>query len=83
MMTSGTLPRALGIPIGLAIVALAAPPIAVAQQPANTPEAVTTQHPWIGQPAPDIELMSTSGETVALGDYKGKKILVLHFAASW
>ena len=35
------------------------------------------------QPAPDIELVSTSGETVALGDYRGKKILVLHFAASW
>ena len=82
-MTSGTIPRALGISIGLAIVALAAPPIAVAQQPENASEALTTQHPWIGQPAPDLELVTTSGETVSLGDYRGNKFVVLHFAASW
>ena len=82
-MTSGTLPRALVVSSWLAIVALGAPAIGVAQQPENTPESLTTQHPWIGQPAPDFELVSTSGETVALGDYRGKKILVLHFAASW
>ncbi len=82
-MTSGTLPRALVVSSWLAIVALGAPAIGVAQQPENTPESLTTQHPWIGQPAPDLELVSTSGETVALGDYRGKKILVLHFAASW
>ena len=82
-MTSGTLPRALVVSIWLAIVALGAPATGVAQQPENTPESLTTQHPWIGQPAPDIELVSTSGETVALGDYRGKKVLVLHFAASW
>jgi len=77
------LPRALVVSIWLAILALGAPATTVAQQPENTPEELTTQHPWIGQPAPDVELMSTSGETVALGDYRGKKILVLHFAASW
>ena len=82
-MTARTLPQALVVSIPLAILALGAPATTVAQQSENTPEALTTQHPWIGQAAPDIELMSTSGETVALGDYKGKKILVLHFAASW
>ena len=82
-MTSGTLPRALVVSSWLAIVALGAPAIGVAQQPENTPESLTTQHPWIGRPAPDLKLVSTSGETVALGDYRGKKILVLHFAASW
>ena len=82
-MTARTLPQALVVSIPLAILALGAPTTTVAQPSGNTPEALTTQHPWIGQPAPDIELMSTSGETVALGDYKGKKILVLHFAASW
>ncbi len=82
-MTSGTRRRALVVSIGLATVVLAAPPMAVAQQTETVPEALTTQHPWIGQPAPDFELVSTSGETVALGDYRGKKILVLHFAASW
>ena len=81
-MTSGTLPPALGMSIGLALVALAAPPIAVAQ-PENASEALTTQHPWIGQPAPDIDLVTTSGETVSLGDYRGNKFVVLHFAASW
>ena len=83
MMTSGTLPRGLGMSIGLAIVVLAAPPIAVAQPPENASEALTTEHPWIGQPAPDIDLVTTSGETVSLGDYRGNKFVVLHFAASW
>ena len=82
-MTSGTLPRALAVSIGLAIVVLAAPPVAVAQQPENALEALTTQHPWIGQPAPDVDLVTTSGKTVSLGDYRGNKFVVLHFAASW
>ncbi len=81
-MTSGTLQRALGMSIGLALVALAAPPIAAAQ-PEHASEALTTQHPWIGQPAPDIDLVTTSGETVSLGDHRGNKFVVLHFAASW
>jgi cytochrome oxidase Cu insertion factor (SCO1/SenC/PrrC family) len=82
-MTSRTLPRALAVLVWLAVLALGAPATTVAQQPENTPEALTTQHPWIGQPAPDIELMSTSGETITLDDYRGKKVLILHFAASW
>ncbi len=65
------------------ILALAAPAIAVAQPPANTPEALTTQHLWIGQPAPGVDLVTTRGETVSLGDYRGNKFVVLHFAASW
>ena len=66
----------------LAAVAIAAPPVVAAQQPAETPEALTAKHPWIGQPAPNIDLVRTNGETVSLGDFKGKKFLVIHFAAS-
>ena len=54
-----------------------------AQQTVDTPEALTAKHHWIGQPAPDIDLVPTSDETVSLGDYRGKKFLVIHFAASW
>ena len=64
----------------LVAVAIAAPSLLAAQQSAET---LTAKHPWIGQPAPDIDLVRTSGETVSLGDFKGKKILVIHFAASW
>lgn len=44
---------------------------------------LTAHHPWIGQPAPDFDLPSTSGQSVALADFKGGKFLVIHFAASW
>lgn len=33
----------------------------------------------VGQPAPDFELKSATGETIRLGDYRGKKPVVLVF----
>ena len=74
--------RPLVMSVWLVAVGIAAPPLLAAQQSGDTPEALTAKHPWIGQPAPDIDLVCTSGETVSLGDFKGKKILVIHFAAS-
>ena len=35
--------------------------------------------PVIGKPAPDFSLPSTSGETVSLRQFKGKKTVVLYF----
>ncbi len=35
--------------------------------------------PVIGKPAPDFSLPSTSGESVSLKQYKGKKTVVLYF----
>ncbi len=35
--------------------------------------------PVIGKPAPDVSLPSTSGETVSLKQFKGKKTVVLYF----
>ncbi len=76
-------PRPLVISMWLAAVAIAVPPAVTAQQPVDTPDALTAKHHWIGQPAPDIDLVRTSGETVSLGDFKDKKFLAIHFAASW
>ncbi len=81
-MQSGPFPRALVTSMWLAILAIVAPLVVTAQQPVDA-GALTAKHPWIGQPAPDIDLVSTSGEAVSLGDFKDKKFLVIHFAASW
>lgn len=35
--------------------------------------------PVIGKPAPDFTLPSTTGETISLKQYKGKKTVVLYF----
>jgi peroxiredoxin Q/BCP len=35
--------------------------------------------PVIGKPAPDVILPSTSGETVSLKQFKGKKTVILYF----
>ena len=35
--------------------------------------------PVIGRPAPDFSLPSTTGETISLRQYKGKKTVVLYF----
>jgi hypothetical protein len=43
----------------------------------------TSSHPWIGKPAPPIELPSLSGEKVSLASFTGQKLVILHFAASW
>ena len=37
----------------------------------------------LGQPAPPLELQDTSGKTVRLADYIGKKVTILIFWASW
>ena len=66
-MTPGTRPRALVVSSWLAIVALGAPAIGVAQQPENTPESLTTQHPWIGQPAPVVQVVPPETLSVAPG----------------
>lgn len=41
--------------------------------------AIAMLQPVIGKPAPDFSLESTSGETVTLRQFKGKKTLVLYF----
>ena len=39
----------------------------------------TSMLPVIGKPAPDFSLPSTTGETVSLRHFKGKKTVVLYF----
>ena len=39
----------------------------------------TSMLPVIGKPAPDFSLPSTTGETVSLRQFKGKKTVVLYF----
>ena len=41
--------------------------------------AIATLLPVIGKPAPEFSLPSTSGETVSLKQFKGKKTVVLYF----
>ena len=41
--------------------------------------ATATLLPVIGKPAPDFTLPSTTGETISLRQYKGKKTVVLYF----
>jgi hypothetical protein len=76
-MTSRSRPLTLALGLAMAVVIASHP---AAQQP---DEPATANHPWIGQTAPDIELVTTSGETVSLGGFRGNKFVVLHFAASW
>lgn len=52
-----------------------------AESPGQAPS--TADHPWIGEAAPPIELMSLDGKKVSLASFAGTKIVVLHFAASW
>jgi peroxiredoxin Q/BCP len=40
---------------------------------------VTSLLPIIGRPAPDFSLPATTGETVSLKSYKGKKTVILYF----
>ena len=47
------------------------------------PDELNADHPWIGKAAPTFELTSTDGQTVALRELQGEKIVVIHFAASW
>ena len=82
-MTTGSLGRALVLSTGLALLGFGAASVTAVQQPETAAEAPTARHPWIGQPAPAVDLVTTSGETVSLGDYRGNKFVVLHFAASW
>jgi len=41
--------------------------------------ATSMLQPVIGKPAPDFSLVSTSGETITLRQFKGKSTLVLYF----
>jgi cytochrome oxidase Cu insertion factor (SCO1/SenC/PrrC family) len=67
-----------------AVMVMGTPAVTAAQQnPGKDADANTTNHPWIGDPAPDFRLTSTRGQPVALTDFKGGKFLVIHFAASW
>ena len=47
------------------------------------PAAAQFGNPWkIGAPAPDLRLPTIGGETVALSDFRGQKVLLIEFA-SW
>ena len=45
----------------------------------TAPSAPPPQPPTAGQPAPDFALQSTSGRTVALSDYRGRRNVLLAF----
>jgi len=54
----------------------AQPPTQQAGQPAAQPPAIKT-HLKVGDVAPDFTLPGTDGKTYKLGDFKGKKTVVL------
>jgi cytochrome oxidase Cu insertion factor (SCO1/SenC/PrrC family) len=50
---------------------------------AEEPKAsIVAEHPWIGEPAPPIELPALDGTKVSLSQFRGKPV-VIHFAATW
>jgi hypothetical protein len=49
----------------------------------GTDDTDVKDHPWIGKPAPAIELPTVDGKTWSLSSVLGKKYVVIHFAASW
>ena len=82
-MKASTHPSRLPPTVLVAMLVLATPALTAPQQdPGKNTDTLTTNHPWIGELAPDFELTSTSGQSVALSDFKGLKFLVIHFAAS-
>ena len=83
-MKASTPQRWLPSSVLLAILVIATPALTAAQQnTGKNADALTPNHPWIGQRAPEFQLTSTSGESVALSDFNADKFLVIHFAASW
>ncbi len=47
------------------------------------PAAAQFGNPWkLGEPVPDLRLPTIGGDTVALSDFRGKKVLLIEFA-SW
>jgi cytochrome oxidase Cu insertion factor (SCO1/SenC/PrrC family) len=83
-MRASTHPDWLPASVLVAILVTATPALTATQQnPDKDAEELTANHPWIGDQAPDFYLTSTSGQSVALTDFKGGKFLVIHFAASW
>jgi len=67
--------RALTLAATLAVVVLS--PLAFGQGPGDVSE-----HPFIGERAPDFRLPTIVGDTVRLADLKGSYVVV-HFAATW
>jgi len=67
--------RALSLAAALCVVVLS--PLAFGQGPGDVSE-----HPFIGERAPDFQLPTAAGDTVRLGDLKGSYV-VIHFAATW
>ena len=56
---------------------------AVQQEADSSTKIFRSYQPVVGQPHPDFVLPSIEdGENVQLSDYRGKKVLLLHFA-SW
>jgi cytochrome oxidase Cu insertion factor (SCO1/SenC/PrrC family) len=65
------------------LLGIAAPALTASHQDTdNEAKGIIKDHPWIGEPAPDFRLTSTTGQSVTLSDHKGK-FVVMHFAASW
>ena len=42
-------------------------------------ETALARRPDVGAPAPDFKLESSAGKAIALGDYRGKRTVVLAF----
>lgn len=56
---------------------------AVQQEAESSTKIFRSYRPSVGQPHPDFVLPSIEdGENIQLSDYRGKKVLLLHFA-SW
>jgi len=36
----------------------------------------TSQHPWIGKPAPDFQFQDADGQSTSLSDFQGKAVLI-------
>jgi len=69
--------KILALVFGLAVLSGSALAQTAPQQPATPPPPAPKTHLKVGQPAPDFTLRATDGKTYKLGDFKGKKNIVL------